>query len=244
MFRYHLFRFIMQFVRLLLLTKVRVVGREHIPTQGPYIVATNHMSAADTPLLLIAFPAVRWRYFAGEKWREHRLFGPIMTWLGAVYIRRGEADRRGIRDALQALEEGFVFGLAPEGTRSKTGQMMAAKDGAAYLASRANVPVVPVGIVGSENLFANAKRLRLTQLEVHIGEPFLLPEIGRRAKSQDLTAYTDLIMVHIAALLPGQYHGFYQEHPALQILLKGEDPWPYCQPERETVGIEVQGHLT
>ena len=70
----------------------------------------------------------------------------MMKQAGAIYIRRGEVDRAALREALEALEQGQVFGLSPEGTRSKVGALIKAKDGAAYLASRSGVPVVPFGI--------------------------------------------------------------------------------------------------
>ena len=228
MFRYHLIRFVMHIVRLLLLVRIRVYGREKIPARGPYLVALNHMSVADTPILLLSFPPVEWRFFAGEKWRDHPIYGPLMGWLGAIYINRGEADRRALKDALEALESGKVFGLAPEGSRSKQGALRPAKEGAAYLASRAGVPILPLGLANSDQLFANARRLRPTIIEVHIGEPFLLPDVGGRARGPQLAAYTHLIMVKIAALLPERYHGAYKDSPALAALLAGEDPWPYC----------------
>jgi 1-acyl-sn-glycerol-3-phosphate acyltransferase len=151
-----------------------------------------------------------------------------MTWLGAIYINQGEADRRALKEALDALQAGAVFGLAPEGSRSQGGQMRVARDGAAYLASRSKVQVLPVGLVNLEVLFANVRRLRPTTVEVRIGQPFIVPEIGRRVRSGDLAAYTHLIMCHIAALLPERYHGHYAHSPALRALQRGEDPWPYC----------------
>lgn len=219
----------MHIVRILLLLRISVIGKENIPAQGPYIVVLNHTSVADTPVLLISFPLMRWRFFAVDKWRTHPIYGPIMAWLGAIYVQRDEIDRNRLRQALAALEEGLVFGLAPEGTRSFTGELMQGKDGAAYLASRAQVPVLPVGIVGGDVLFHNALRLRPTHMEVRIGEPFCLPELGRRARAQDLAAYTHLIMAHIAALLPPRYRGYYRESAAVAALLAGEDPWPHCQ---------------
>jgi 1-acyl-sn-glycerol-3-phosphate acyltransferase len=107
--------------------------------------------------------------------------------------------------------------------------MQAAKDGAAYLASRANVTIVPVGLVNTDILFANSRRLRRSKIEVHIGQPYMLPDVGGRARSRDLSAYTHLIMIQIAALLPARYHGVYKDSPALHALLSGEDPWPYCR---------------
>jgi hypothetical protein len=91
------------------------------------------------------------------------------------------------------------------------------------------VPVLPVGFENNDQLFANFKRLRSTKVKLTIGEPYTLPEIGRRAKGPDLAAYTHLIMVKIAALLPPRYWGIYADSPALAALLAGEDPWPSCK---------------
>lgn len=212
----------------LALADLTVTGTGNIPAKSPYLVTLNHMSMADTPLLLVAFPTIEWRFFAGEKWQDHWLWGPFMGALGAIYIRRDRVDRRAIHQALAALEEGAVFGLAPEGTRSKVGSMQPAKAGAAYLASRGNLPILPVGIINTDVLFANVRRGKRTPVKVKIGEAYYLPDLGRRARSRDLTAYTHLIMVRIASLLPERYHGVYGDSPALQALLAGEDPWPYC----------------
>lgn len=231
MFRYRLIRIAMNIVRLILLVRFKVSGRENIPQQGPYIVVLNHTSVVDTPVLLINFPLQKWRFFAVDKWRTHPIYGPIMAWLGAIYIERDTVDRSQLRAALDALEAGTVFGLAPEGSRSFTGKMMAAKDGAAYLASRAKVPILPVGLVNNDRLFTNVKRLRPTTIELHIGKPFDLPGLNRRVRSTDLPAYTQFIMVHIAAQLPARYRGYYADSPALAALLRGEDAWPYCTSE-------------
>lgn len=229
--RYRLVRFAMQITRLMLLARIELRGKENLPANGPYIVAINHNSSADTPLLLIAFPLMQWRFFAVEKWRRHPLFGPIMAWLGAIFIRRGEMDRQTLKQATSALKAGQVFGLAPEGTRSRTGTLMPAKDGAAYLASRLGVPILPVGLVNTDVLFANARKLKRTKVEVRIGKPFVLPELEQRARGADLAAYTLFIMVQIAALLPSRYHGYYADSSPLATLLAGRDPWPECRLE-------------
>jgi 1-acyl-sn-glycerol-3-phosphate acyltransferase len=203
-------RAIMNVIRAIVLARLHVSGHEHIPAAGPFLVVVNHMSSADTPILLIAFPPLPWRFFAGEKWRNHWLWGPLMGWLGAIYINRGEVDRRALREALDALAGGAVFALAPEGSRSKVGHMQPAKDGAAFLALRANVPILPVGISNTDHLFANFRRLRRTDVVVRIGRPFTLSQSGGRVRSHELTAYTDLIMSHIAALVAERHRGPYQ----------------------------------
>lgn len=229
LWRYRIMKVAMTICRLLLLARIEVHGREYIPSSGPYIVVLNHTSAVDTPVLLLAFPLQRWRFFAVEKWRRHPIFGPLMGWLGAIYIARDEVDRHQMRQALDAIAQGMAFGVAPEGTRSKTGQMNAAKDGAAYLAARTGVPILPVGLENTDVLFTNFKRLKGTAVRVHIGPPFHLPPLNHRVRSQDLPTYTHYIMAHLAAQLPARYHGAYADSPALAALQQGSDPWPFCQ---------------
>ena len=101
------------------------------------------------------------------------------------------------------------MGIAPEGTRARGPYaLQEAKTGTAYLAARADVPIVPVGITGTEKIKRNLPRLRSTDIRIVIGKPFRLPESGyiRGAK---LREYTDLIMQRIAELLPEEYRGAY-----------------------------------
>ena len=231
-----LLRVVLRFV-LFLVGSSEATGRENVPEKGPYIIVTNHMSKADPPLLFLALPPFKLRFFAGEKWEKHPLFGPVMKAMGVIYINRGEVDRKALREALEALRGGSIFGLAPEGTRSRGGQLLPGKDGAAYLATRAAVPLVPMAVTNTDKLGRNIKRLRRTKMDVHIGEPFLIPDLGHRAKGRELEAATHLIMVQIANLLPEAYHGYYADSPALAALQRGEDPWPACL-EAASVTVE------
>ena len=225
---YRFLRLLIHIVRVCLLATYEVHGRENVPENPPFIVVTNHMSVLDTPLVFLAIPARRWASFAGEKWEKHPIFGPLLRWSGAIFINRGEVDRKALTEGLQALNEGISFGLAPEGTRSKTGQLQRAKDGAAYMALKADVPIIPIGMIDTDKWFDNYKRFKPTHLTTRIGPPFELPDLGRRVRSRDLPAYTHLIMIHIANQLPHRYHGYYANSPALAALERGENPWPYC----------------
>ena len=227
---------ILRFI-LLILGELKVTGQENVPGEGPYIVAVNHMSKVDPPLMFMVMPDSGIRFFAGEKWKKHIIFGPIMRWRGAIYINRGEVDRKALREALNALAEGCVFGLAPEGTRSRVGSLIHARDGAAYLATRAKVPILPAGIINSDVLGDRMVHLKRTQMAIRFGKPFSLPDQNRRPKGYELAAHTHLIMIHIANLLPERYWGYYADSPALRALQAGEDPWPYCL---EAEGITPQ----
>ena len=223
----HFLRALTHFLRLFV-GSIEINGQDHFPEAGSYIMVSNHMSKVDPPLALITLPPVRTRFFAGETWRKHLIFGTLMKWGGAIFINRKQADRKALREALQALDGGCVFGLAPEGTRSNTGALIEAKDGAAYLASRSGAIIVPIGIANTDQVGENLPRLRRTEMIVTVGPAFNLPDICRRAKGAELSAFTHLIMVHIAAQLPERHWGFYKDSPALAALLAGEDPWPYC----------------
>jgi 1-acyl-sn-glycerol-3-phosphate acyltransferase len=191
-----------------LTTRTHVIGIENIPSDPPYILATNHLSAFDIPLLAATFPhAVR--AMAAIEHRSNPLFAPILVGSGAIWVRREEIDRRALREALAVLERGEVLGIAPEGTRADTSHaLQEGKAGAAYIATRADALIVPVGIAGSEKIKTSLWRLHRPQVRVAIGRPFRLPESGH-VRSQKLHQYTDIIMHRIAELLPEKYRGVY-----------------------------------
>ncbi|MBN1955786.1 MAG: 1-acyl-sn-glycerol-3-phosphate acyltransferase [Anaerolineae bacterium] len=197
-------------VLLSLLMRIEVIGTEHIPDKGPFIMVTNHLAALDTPVLLTVFPH-EIRIFAASKHRKNIFYGTLLQLGGAIWVRRGEVDRQALKEALAWLRAGGVFGLAPEGTRSRvTRALQEGKPGAAYLATRAEVPIVPVGVAGTERVMENLSWLRKTDVRVEVGEPFRLPQ-GGRVRGDQLEAATELIMLRIAALLPEQYRGAYAE---------------------------------
>jgi len=191
-----------------LITQREYIGLENFPAEPPYILATNHLSIWDSPLLLTVCPH-RIRAFAAAKHKRNPLYASLLAMMGSIWVRRGEVDREALQEALTALKHGEALGMAPEGTRARgTYALQGGKTGVAYLATRADVPIVPVGVTGTEQIKHNLPRLRRTHLRVVVGQPFRLPESGR-VRGQKLHEYTDLIMHHIAALLPEEYRGKY-----------------------------------
>jgi 1-acyl-sn-glycerol-3-phosphate acyltransferase len=191
------------------LARIEITGVGNVPQEGPYIIICNHLHRFDPPLLLIALP-VRMTVLAANKYRNHPIFGPFLSSMGAIYVRRGEVDRQALRACLDVLGEGGIIGMAPEGTRSPTGALQEGRTGVAYLASRAGVPILPVAVTGTEKMSASLKRLRRGHVKAVIGEPFILPATERKARGKQLKECTELIMHRLADMLPEEYRGVYR----------------------------------
>jgi 1-acyl-sn-glycerol-3-phosphate acyltransferase len=192
-------------------------GAENIPAGGAYLVVTNHLSVFDAPVVFMTVP-VRTLMFGADKWRRVPLVSALIERVGVIWVTRGEADMDAIKAALNVLKSGGRLGVAPEGTRSPTGALQPGKPGAAYLADRARVPIVPMVMTGTETVVRSWRRLRRPVVTCRVGPPFMLPGDGR-AKGARLDAFTDEIMCTLAALLPPEYRGVYAHHPLLRAKL-------------------------
>ena len=203
------------------LTKFHVVNQENLPDQGAVLLTTNHLSRLDTPILMAITEREDLVGIVAKKYQEKPFFRWILSKVGTmVWMDRERTDFSALRDALHQLRLGAIVGIAPEGTRSREEKgLLKGKQGAALLASRASVQIVPVGIVGSEKINEHWLRLKRPPVVVRIGEPYTLPEMDRENRQAWLARYTDEIMCRIAALLPPEYRGFYRDHPRLQALL-------------------------
>jgi 1-acyl-sn-glycerol-3-phosphate acyltransferase len=191
-----------------LVARVDVQGLENLP-DGPFVVVVNHLSSFDTLTGIAIAPIVQATTFAAIEHRSDPIGGWVLDQLGVIWVRRGEADRDAIKLALEEIKNGTVMAMAIEGTRSRTGGLLPGKSGPTFLASRAHVPLVPAAIWGTEKIVTNLKRLRRSEVHLRIGQPFHLPE--GRANTEQLEAYTDQVMLKIAAMLPPQYRGVYAE---------------------------------
>lgn len=199
-----------------LLCRRVVVGRENIPHQGPFLVVSNHLGSMDPPLVVSLFPArLGLVGMAAMAHRKDFFVGWLLDKAGAVWVRRGEADREALRQALRVMESGRPLGIAPEGTRSRTGALIQGKSGATYLALKAGVPILPVAIAGTEKVFPTWRRFRRPTVHVKIGPLFYLPSRGDARRSQHTAYCDDLIMTRLASMLPEAYRGYYAGHPLI-----------------------------
>jgi len=191
--------------------RVRVEGFANLPHDGPLIIVANHISNADPPLVFgWLTPALGRQMHILAK--EALFVGPVGWFLrknGITPVKAGGSDIEAYRVAKAVLDRGEVLCIFPEGTRSVTGVMQEPKPGVAMLATRSHVPVVAVGISGSDQFLGRGKRLpRLgSRITVRAGEPFTLaldPSLPRR---QAMAAASDELMRHIASLVDERHQG-------------------------------------
>lgn len=210
-FIHRLFRFLIK-----VLTRLQVEGLENVPGEGGLLLATNHLSVVDPVLVFAMVERDDATALVAKKHQKNPIFRAVINAVGGIWINREEADARALRAARTHLQRGGALGIAPEGTRSQTGGLIAPKTGAAYLADRAGVPVIPVGITGTEETLAKLRSLHRPRITLRFGRPFTLPPVTRQTRDADLQRNTDEIMSQIAALLPPAYRGVYAGHRRLQ----------------------------
>ena len=186
-----------------------VVGLEHIPRIGPFILVANHASDLDPPFLGWAAGHRTGRvihFMAKIEMQRWPIFGWLADRSGVFYVRRGEGDRGAQRTALALLAAGRPIAIFPEGTRSSDGRLRPAKPGTALLAIRSGAPLVPAGIAGTQLLRPRGERLvRRHQITIRFGEPFVLAHQATGHIDRELLAAGgEEITRRIATLLPAE----------------------------------------
>lgn len=177
-----------------------VVGMEHVPARGPFVMASNHLSFVDSVILQALAPRpvhffAKEEYFTGAGLRgrvRRRFFESV----GSVPVRRGEQAA-----SVAALESGQGVGIYPEGTRSRDGRLYRGRTGAAWLALATGAPVVPVGLVGTQHLQPpDTNGFRPHRFSVRVGAPLDFGHPGRRHTLPQRRDATAAIMDAIGAL--------------------------------------------
>jgi len=181
---------------------------ENYPLQTPAVVAINHLGDPDGVLILAYLPEFP-EAIGKVELRNISILRWLMDGVGTIWVHRGQPDRKAIGAALEAFRQDRRVIIAPEGRESLTGALEPGTDGAAYLALKAGVPVVPVTVTGTETrrVLGNLKRLRRTVVTLTVGQPFVLQQYADRHEA--LRQGTRLIMEKLALQLPPEYRGVY-----------------------------------
>ena len=172
----------------------RILGRENIPDDDGLLIISNHISFADPPAISWAYPK-QITYIAKEAFSRNFFTRNLFSALGAVFLDRGSNDMAAMRTAINQLKSGHAVAIYPEGHRALDQQMDEFKNGAAFIASRCRVRVLPVALINTGDFFRFWKR----NIIINIGEPFPVCT-AERIDSQVLESLTAQYRERVEAL--------------------------------------------
>lgn len=193
-----------------------VHGREHIP-DGPCLFICNHLSNADGFTLYRALKPRQVFFLAGVKLQDTTLTRLGVESVDTIAIRPNSPDVEALKRAVETLKAGKSVLIFPEGTRSRTGSLLRAKKGAALIARRAGVPIVPVALTGTEQFLPindqdmGGEQVHKARVDVRIGQPFRVDELDLTAPEgeDDRQVLADAMLRKVAEMLPESYRGVY-----------------------------------
>jgi 1-acyl-sn-glycerol-3-phosphate acyltransferase len=158
--------------------RMTVEGRHHVPATGPYLVAPVHRSILDTPISS-GITRRKLRFMGADKYWKNKAFGRLLSILGGFPVTRGSADREALSRCIKVLEAGEPLVMFPEGERKSGTVVQPLFEGPAYIAVKARVPIVPVGIGGSERAMPKgAKFIYPRKVRVVVGAAIHPPLVG------------------------------------------------------------------
>ena len=184
------------------LLRLRVVGLENVPKTGAFVFAPTHRSTIDIPVASAATRR-RMRFMGKDSIWKFKLIGKAMTGLGAFPVTRGSADLEALKRCIAVLQSGEPLVMFPEGTRHYGPEVQPLFDGAAYVALKTGVPIVPAGISGTEDVMrSGSKAIRFKKCRMVIGKP-IAAEVpgGGRASREQIAELTVTLQVELQKLL-------------------------------------------
>lgn len=197
---------------------------DRIPRQGPAIVIGNHINFLEAPVMMswLDNPVVT-GIAKRESWKSPLLKFLFDLW-EIIPIDRGMVDREAFNLSLNALKQGKILAISPEGTRSGDGSLLKGKPGVSILAARSDAVLIPIAFWGHEGFWNNLKRLRRTHFYIAVGQPFRLTAEGSSTAREVREAVADEVMYKLAELLPEKYRGAYafEDKPGYRYLIPAE----------------------
>lgn len=201
---------------------LKVIGHENVPPSGPALVVISHISRLDTPFILCAGGRIDVIPMVAREYKNTFILGWVLNRIKVIWITRGAYDFEAFREAKDYLNQGWIVGLAPEGSRSRDGLLHEGKPGSALLAYKMDVPLLPAVVTGTDKMSESFLKLRKMKVTVEFGQLFRLPQREGLDNKDWLKLATDEIMCHIAAILPPERRGFYADYPRVQEIIAGQ----------------------
>lgn len=194
-----------------ILLKIDAKELKKVPMKGPLLAVANHVNFLDAPVVIaLLHPRPTTGFVKKESW-DNPLHAFLFNVWGGIPIDRDIADFSAFRKAKEALKEGKILAVAPEGTRTHDGRMIRGKPGIAILARQCDVPILPVALYGHEDFNENIKHLKRSPMHIRVGEPFKINWEEMSKDKESFQIITDAIMLEVADLLPEEYRGVYDE---------------------------------
>jgi 1-acyl-sn-glycerol-3-phosphate acyltransferase len=181
----------------------------NVPEHGPLIIACNHVNFMDAPLLYTHLQPRKLTGFAKAETWQNPVIGLLFDLWEAIPVQRGQADASAFRSGLEALRQGKILGIAPEGTRSGHGRLQRGLPGIVILAQYSEAPILPLVYYGGEKLHDNINRLKRTDFNIRVGKLFKLIFPEGKLDREVRKKMVDEIMYQMASLLPEEYRGHY-----------------------------------
>lgn len=194
-----------------LLCRIHLEEAVKIPARGPLILYGNHVNSVEVPLMLsYLHPRPIIGFAKAESWRNP-IFNLLFSLFNGIPVRRGEADLTAMQKAIEAVKNGNILAISPEGTRSYNGRLQKGLPGVILIAVRTGAPMQPMVYWGHEAVWKNLRRFKRSDFYFRVGNPFTI-DLRGQALSRDVRQQAvDEIMYQLAALLPPEYRGVYSE---------------------------------
>lgn len=182
-----------------------------VPQAGPLLMMVNHTSNLEGPMLYAFLQPRPLHALAKQELWEQKFMAYLMNMWKSIPVDRQNMGRSTMDACFKVLEDRHILAIAPEGTRSKDGNLQEGKGGVAFIAHKKDVPMIPVAVMGFPSFSRNIKRLRRTVITIKVGEVFEIVQKGGRIDADTRQALADEIMMRLAIMMPNEMRGHYKD---------------------------------